>query len=166
MDITMPVIGGIEAIRQIRAFETTGGLRRAVVFGLTTATELPGSLLELQTYTDAGFDILVQKSRLLSPQGIMEILFGDPTTNFIIQYGNLTAEEQKPYPLRPLIPLQSRPLLEPTGEPTGEGSPDTTLHGRVNPAGVSSTTVPALPITVPYETTSVSGYLGAESTES
>ncbi|KAK9775432.1 hypothetical protein SCAR479_07821 [Seiridium cardinale] len=81
MDLHMPVMGGIEATRHIRAFEENHNVRRTVIIGLRANGMNPER--EIPKYIDAGFDALATK-----PIGFRlfdELLCGPPENNIIVQ---------------------------------------------------------------------------------
>ncbi|KAK6072885.1 short chain dehydrogenase reductase [Seiridium cupressi] len=80
MDLHMPVMGGAEATRHIRAFEENHNVRRAVIIGLRANGMNPER--EIPKYIDAGFDALATK-----PIGFRlfdELLCGPPENNIIV----------------------------------------------------------------------------------
>ncbi|KAM0808247.1 putative Protein kinase domain-containing protein [Seiridium cardinale] len=80
MDLHMPVMGGIEATRHIRAFEENHNVRRTVIIGLRANGMNPER--EIPKYIDAGFDALATK-----PIGFRlfdELLCGPPENNIIV----------------------------------------------------------------------------------
>ncbi|KAI8949324.1 hypothetical protein F4801DRAFT_591197 [Xylaria longipes] len=93
----MPVMGGREATRRIRAFESSRpGHRRAFIVGLLAHTDVSSPL-----FAD-GFDILMRKP--ITKQQLHEMFLGGPQTNIVMLYGSLTEEEKSAYPRREILP--------------------------------------------------------------
>jgi len=90
----MPIMNGVEATRQIRAFEASHPkLRHSVIVGLpVSSVAIHAEILS------AGFDCLICKPFNMSI--IYEMFLSGPDTNFIFQYGCLTEQEKAAYPRR------------------------------------------------------------------
>ncbi|KAI1640840.1 CheY-like superfamily [Biscogniauxia mediterranea] len=96
MDISMPVMGGIESTRLIRAFEASRpDLRAAFVVGLMVHA-MPGDSVGLARH---GFDALLAKP--ISMAKMADVLFGDDASNIVTAYAGLTERERRRFPLRP-----------------------------------------------------------------
>ncbi|KAI0593997.1 CheY-like superfamily [Biscogniauxia sp. FL1348] len=98
MDISMPVMGGIESTRLIRSFESTrADLRAAFVVGLTAhAAAGQSAAVGLARH---GFDALLCKP--ISMAKMVDVLFGDDASNIVTAYAGLTERERRRFPLRP-----------------------------------------------------------------
>ncbi|KAI5920117.1 CheY-like superfamily [Camillea tinctor] len=95
MDIAMPIMDGISATRQIRAFERAQGARASFVVGLM-AHAMPGESVSLARH---GFDALLSKP--ISMSKMADVLFGDEASNIVTTYAGLTERERRRFPLRP-----------------------------------------------------------------
>ncbi|KAK9425785.1 hypothetical protein SUNI508_03146 [Seiridium unicorne] len=111
MDLHMPVMGGVEATRHIRAFEENHNVRRAVIIGLRANGMNPER--EIPKYIDAGFDALATKP--ISFRLFDELLCGPPENNIIVHEDPLMASDSviKPYTRTPAtaVPTETSSLL-------------------------------------------------------
>ncbi|KAI1492287.1 CheY-like superfamily [Biscogniauxia mediterranea] len=100
MDIAMPVMGGIESTRLIRAFESSRpDLRAAFVVGLMAHAMPDSNSVGLARH---GFDALLAKP--ISMSKMADVLFGDDASNIVTAYAGLTERERRRFPLRPREP--------------------------------------------------------------
>ncbi|KAK8043657.1 hypothetical protein PG993_006087 [Apiospora rasikravindrae] len=103
MDWSMPVMGGAEATREIRAFEANYGLRPCVILAMFPR----GGMRDQEKVLEAGCDGFLFKP--LRVRSLMTLLFGDEKQNILHQRGDLTKEEALSLSLGP-----RPPYLEPT----------------------------------------------------
>ncbi|KAK8851838.1 histidine kinase G7 [Apiospora arundinis] len=95
---SMPVMGGAEATKEIRAFEAKYQLRPCVIIAMIGSRH-PA---EGQRPIEVGCDAFVRKP--LNPRRIMKLLFGDKRHNILQQRGSLTEEEAQSLSLSPRPP--------------------------------------------------------------
>ncbi|KAK7962629.1 kinase-like domain-containing protein [Apiospora aurea] len=95
LDWAMPVMGGAEATKQIRAFEASYGLRPCVIIAMFPSMNIS----QREAVLKAGCDTCIEKPLRIGT--LLRLLFGDEKHNILYQRGDLTEEEAQSLSLSP-----------------------------------------------------------------